>query len=86
MIAQADYTGMAALVAAFTGLVAAIGVLWNGRTAKQVHDAVKTANGQTLGQLVENTAVQQAVKEGLLPGEGQTDTLSTPDANERNPK
>lgn len=60
MVATFDFTGLAAVIAAFTGLVAAVGVILNGRTAAAVKadtahiaTAVTTSNGTTLAELAD---------------------------------
>ena len=57
MIASTDYTGIAALVAAFTGLVTAVfagmATLRSGRAAnasEATHAEIQTGNGHTLGE------------------------------------
>lgn len=64
-----SYAGIAAVIAALTGLVAAVGTILNARTTRAVHSEIKTANGQTIGELTENTAIQQAAELGLEPHE-----------------
>lgn len=72
MIGATDYAGIAAVIAALTGLVTAVGVIVTGLSTRR---ALKTTNGQPIGRLVENAAITHAVELGLGPP-AATDALS----------
>lgn len=81
LVAADNYAGIAAVIAALTGLVAAVGTILNGRTARAVHSEIKTANGQTIGELTENTAIQQAADMGMAPPHESSEPGSPPTAS-----
>jgi hypothetical protein len=62
MIGSIDYPGIAAVIAACTGLVTALGVIVLGviqrdarSTAHAIHDEIQTGNSRTIGEAASAT-------------------------------
>jgi hypothetical protein len=74
MIADTDYVGLGTLISAIGATIVSIIVALRQQGTKdavrEVHDAVKTANGQTLGELAdagELRRIEQAIQETKPP-------------------
>ena len=56
---QLALTDMLAAITAVGVFLTGIGTYLTHRTGKQVHDSVKTSNGQTIAEIVETIATEQ---------------------------
>lgn len=72
MIAAIDYYGIAAVIAAITGLVTSVGAVLIHRTTSDTQTKLKTGNGKTPGEILTDsdataTAVAEAVGADIPP-------------------
>lgn len=78
MLAAIDYYGIAAVIAAIAGLLTSALAFLQRKPVAETHAAVQTANGKSLGEVVETVA--QGVEDAANAAQVVKDTLakSTP--------
>lgn len=74
MIAAIDYYGIAAVIAAVTGLLAAVFGFLQRKPVSETHAAVQLSNGKSLGEVVETVA--QGVEDAATAAQVVKETLA----------